>query len=260
MMVNSVLKALAVIECFSQDRARMSLGQIAAATELNKTTVYNILATLASKGYVVRAGEDYALGNAILRITQGVLDNVEIRDRAAPILRELADDVSESVYLVVPDGDRVLYIYAIESSHRLQARSVIGDRAYYHSTAVGKAVLAFSPQEVQDEVLHVSALPSRTKNTIRKPQKMREELELIRERGYSTDCEENEPRTFCVAAPVFGASGELVTACSVSGDTVAIVEDRREALAEKLIQAAMQVSQRMGYVPTRTQLAMLKSV
>jgi len=128
-MVNSVLKALAVIECFSQDRARMSLGQIAVATELNKTTVFNILATLASKGYVVRAGEDYALGNAILRITQGVLDNVEIRDRAAPILRELADDVSESVYLVVPDGDRVLYIYAIESSHRLQARSVIRERS-----------------------------------------------------------------------------------------------------------------------------------
>lgn len=254
-MVNSVLKALAVIECFTQERPRMSLGEIAAATEFNKTTVYNILATLASRGYVVRAGDDYALGNAVLRVTQGVLDNVEIRDRAAPILRQLADDVSESVYLVVPDGDRVLYIYAIESSHRLQARSVLGDRAYYHSTAIGKAALAYSPEEVQQTVLAASTLPARTKNTITKPQKLRDELELIRERGYSTDCEENEPKTFCVAAPVFGASGQLVAACSISGDTIAIVETSREELADKLLRAAMQVSQHMGHVPTRTQLA-----
>ena len=238
----------------------MSLGEIALATELNKTTVYNILATLASRGYVVRAGDDYALGNAVLRVTQGVLDNVEIRDRAAPILRQLADDVSESVYLVVPDGDRVLYIYAIESSHRLQARSVLGDRAYYHSTAIGKAALAFSPADVQEQVLSASALPARTKNTITKPQKLRDELELIRDRGYSTDCEENEPKTFCVAAPVFGSSGELVAACSISGDTIAIVEDHREELADKLLRAAMQVSQHMGHVPTRTQLVRLRGM
>ena len=256
-MVNSVLKALTVMECFTQERARMSLGEVAAATAFNKTTVYNILATLASKGYVVRAGDDYALGNAVLCLTQGVLDNVEIRDRAAPILRRLADDVSESVYLVVPDGDRILYIYAIESSHRLQARSVLGERAYYHSTAIGKAVLAFSPPAVQAAVLEAATLPARTDNTITKPQKVRDEINLIRERGYSTDCEENEPRTFCLAAPVFGASGNLVAACSISGDTIAIVEERRDALAEKLLRAAMQVSQHMGHVPTRPQLGLL---
>lgn len=259
-MVYSLLKALTVMECFTQERPRMSLGEVAAATQLNKTTVYNILATLASRGYVVRVGEDYALGNAILHVTQGVLDNVEIRDRAAPILRQLADEVSESIYLVVPDGDRVLYIYAIESSHRLQARSVLGDRAYYHSTAIGKAALAFSPPERQEAVLAVAALPARTANTITKPQRMREELQLIRERGYATDCEENEAKTFCLAAPVFGASGNLVAACSISGDTIAILEERRDGLTRKLLHAAMQVSQHMGHVPTRSQLVMLKTL
>jgi IclR family acetate operon transcriptional repressor len=185
---------------------------------------------------------------------------VEIRDRAAPILRQLADEVSESVYLVVPDDDRVLYIYAIESSHRLQARSVLGDRAYYHSTAIGKAALAFAPSEVRERFLTSAELAARTKNTITKSQRLREELQVIRERGYSTDCEENEPRTFCVGAPVFGASGQLVAAASISGDTIAIVQDRRDALAEKLMRAAMEVSQHMGHVPTRSQLMMFTSV
>jgi len=257
-MVNSVLKALSVIECFTQERPRMSLGEIAAATDLNKTTAYNMLATLASRGYVVRVGEDYALGNAILRVTQGMLDNVEIRDRAAPTLRQLADDVSESVYLVVPDADKVLYIYAIESSHRLQARSVLGDRAHYHSTAIGKAALAFSPEEVQQAILNVQELPARTKNTITDPGKLREELQRIRERGYATDCEENEPRTFCLAAPVFGSAGKLVASCSISGDTRGILEERREELTTKLLFAAMDASRHMGHVPTRSQLARLK--
>ena len=258
-MVNSVLKALTVMECFTQERPRMSLGEVAEATELNKTTAYNILATLASKGYVVRAGEDYALGNAVLHLTQGVLDNVEIRDRAAPVLRQLADEVSESVYLVVPDGDRVLYIYAIESSHRLQARSVLGDRAYYHSTAIGKAALAFSTPELRATVLGAATLPARTPNTITRTAKLQDEIALIQNRGYATDCEENEPNTFCVAAPVFGASGQLVASCSISGDQIAIVEERRDGLAEKLMRAALQVSRHMGHVPTRSQLDLLRA-
>lgn len=257
-MVNSVIKALAVIESFTQERPRMSLGEIALATELNKTTAYNMLSTLASRGYVVRVGEDYALGNAILRATQGVLDNVEIRDRAAPTLRQLADEVSESIYLVVPDGDLVLYIYAIESSHRLQARSVLGDQAYYHSTAIGKAALAFSPEDVQETILNTEELSARTNNTITDPATLRDELQQIRERGYATDCEENEFRTFCLAAPIFGSRGQLVASFSISGDTQAILNERREELTKNLLSAAMEISRHMGHVPTRSQLAKLK--
>lgn len=246
------------MECFTRDRPQMSLGAVTEATGLNKTTVYNILATLISRGYVVRVEENYALGNAILRITQGVLDNVEIRDRAAPILRQLADDVSESIYLAVPDGDRVLYIYAIESSHRLQARSVLGDRANFHSTAIGKAVLAFSPTDLQDSIGAVNQLSAQTQNTITDPTRLREELDQIRQLGYATDCEENEIRTFCLGAPVFGSAGNLVASCSISGDTMAILNDRREELAKKLLHASMEVSQHMGYLPTRSQLARIQ--
>lgn len=257
-MINSVLKALNVIESFTQERPRMSLSEVAVTTGLNKTTAHNILSTLLSRGYVVRAGEDYALGNSILRVTQGVLDNVEIRDRAAPVLRQLADDVSESVYLAVPDTDRVLYIYAIESSHRLQARSVLGDRAYYHSTAIGKAALAFFDDETRRNVLGTVSLPRQTANTITDPVVLSEALEQIRTDGYSTDREENEQQTYCIAAPVFGTSGRLVASCSISGDSVDILEERRESLSLAVIKASIRISQHMGYVPSRSQLAYLK--
>lgn len=257
-MVNSVLKALTVMDCFTRERPRMSLAEISSATGFHKTTAYNILTTLVSRGYVVRVGDEYALGNAIINISSNVLDNVEIRDRGAPILRQLADDVSESVYLVVPDGDRVLYIYAIESSHRLQARSVLGDRAYYHSTAIGKATLAFMGDERREELLAAPEFPARTDNTVTDPETLRAEIELIRRRGYSTDSEENEPNTFCLGAPIFGATGQLVASCSISGDTAAIVGERRGELAEKLLKAALRISQHMGHVPTRSQLDLVK--
>ncbi len=98
-----------------------------------KSTVHSLLNTLLADGFVEQVEDgSYALGTAVIVMTQSVRVNVELRDRAAPHLRELADQCAESVYLTIRDGDYVLYIYAIESSRRLIARTAVGDRAYLH--------------------------------------------------------------------------------------------------------------------------------
>jgi DNA-binding IclR family transcriptional regulator len=109
----------------------------------------------------------------------------------------------------------------------------------------------------QNEILSVPELPRRTPNTITDPQLLREEIAAIRERGYATDCEESEPDTFCVAAPIFGTAGKVVAACSISGDTRAIIDDQREELAGKLLKAALQISQHLGHMPSWRQIKMV---
>ena len=101
--------------------------------ELPKSTTHNLLNTLASRRYVEKREDGrYALGPAIIALTQAVRINVELRDVAAPLLRALAEACRESVYLTVLDGDCALYIYAVESSDRLRARSAVGDRVHLH--------------------------------------------------------------------------------------------------------------------------------
>ena len=122
-MIKSVAKAIDIMRAFSPSEPRLTLAEIARRRGLPKSTVHNLLATLLAYGFIEKAGDDYyALGTAIIALTQAVRVNVELRDRAAPLLRELADACRESVYLTVLDRDHCLYIYAIESPKRLLAR------------------------------------------------------------------------------------------------------------------------------------------
>ncbi len=250
-MINSLIKAIRILEVFTPERPRRSLAELAEASGYPKTTLYTLAATLVHTGMLERVGDAYALGKGVIRLSQAVRVNVELRDRAAPILRELADVTDQSVYLTVPDRGYVLYVYAIESSHRLQARSAIGDHAHFHSTSVGKAMLAFMDEEERTRVLDEQGLPRMTEATITAKAKLLKELEGIRSHGYSIDRSENEIHTYCLGAPIFDHDGGVVGACSVSGDDPALIEGQREESGARVRRAADQISRRMGYVPQK---------
>ena len=250
-MINSVLKAVEIMNTFSADHPRRSLAEFSDITGYPKTTIYTLAATLVNQGLLEKNGDSYSLGHAIIRMSQAVRVNVELRDRAAPLLRELADRARESVYLAVPDGERILYIYAIESSHRLSSRSALGDRAYYHSTSVGKAMLAFMDDDERTRVLESTGLPAMTPNTITVLAELEHELSETRSRGYSFDRSENEPGTYCIGAPILDARGRVVAACSVSGNSETLLTELLPSLDQVLLKTADQISRRMGYVPSR---------
>jgi len=250
-MINSVLKAVELLESFSPEDPRRTLADFAEITGYPKTTIYTLAATLVKTGLLEKNGDSYSLGRAVIRMTQSVLINVELRDRAAPILRELADKTRESVYLTVPDGERVLYTYAIESSHRLAARSALGDHAYYHSTSVGKAILAFMDQDERSRLLDRTGLPAVTPNTITDRARLDAELADTRARGYSIDRSENERGTFCIGAPIYDNNRGVIASCSVSGNSERVVTDLLSTFEPVLLDAADQISRRMGYVPLR---------
>ncbi|HUT15695.1 MAG TPA: IclR family transcriptional regulator C-terminal domain-containing protein, partial [Anaerolineae bacterium] len=108
----------------------------------------------------------YALGTAFITLTQSVRINVELRDRGAPLLRNLADAVHESVYLAALEGDCAVYVYAIESPSRLLARTAVGNRAHLHATALGKAMLAHLPEDELEAIVASTGLPAYTEATI----------------------------------------------------------------------------------------------
>ena len=201
-MINSILKAIDIMNLFSTSEPCLSLGEISKRLGLPKSTAHHLLATLLSRGFIEKVnGDQYALGTAIMGLTQAVRVNVELRDRAAPLLRDLADTSRKSAYLTVRDGDYCLYIYAVESPHRLLARTAVGDRALMHCTSVGKAILAFLTTEEVREIVARTGLPTFTNATITDVDALCENLEKTRARGYALDCEEHETGTFCIGAP-----------------------------------------------------------
>lgn len=260
-MINSLLKAIDILQVFSPSEPRLSLAEIAVRLDLPKSTAHNILQTLLSRGLVEKVdGDHYALGTTLVSLTQAVRVNVELRDRAAPLLRELADIVRESVLLAVLDGNYILYVYAIESPSRLLARTAVGDRVPLHCTAIGKSILAYLPSAEAEAILTTVGMPPSTEATITDLPTMRKELELTRQRGYSLDSQEHEPATFCVGAPIFDAAGRVIAACSISGTDPEIIHGRLEMLSGTVTQCANEVSRLLGYIPARQALVAPRSL
>lgn len=254
-MVNSVLKAIKIMQLFNASEPRLTLAEISRRLNLPKSTVYNLLATLQSQGLIEKTNSDsYALGTGVIALTQGVRVNVELRDRAAPLLRELADTCRESVYLTVLEGDYVLYIYAIESPRRLLARTAVGDRAHLHCTGVGKAILASLPLESVKEIVDLVGLPAFTEATITDFEALQQELERIRVRGYAFDVGEHEEGNYCIGVPIYNERSQVIGACSIAGTDPNIVNDRAPNLSSLLLHTAQEISRRMGFVPDKLSL------
>jgi DNA-binding IclR family transcriptional regulator len=183
-------------------------------------------------------------------LAQAARVNVELRDRAATLLSEVAETCHETIYLTIREGDNLLYIYAIESPRRLLARTAIGDQVPMHCTANGKAILAYLPENEVIAFIERSKLPVFTSNTIADPDVLMHELELTKNRGYGLDNEEHESGTYCVGAPIFDATVCVVGACSISGEDPNIIGDRLPELAALIKRTAQEISRRMGYVPS----------
>jgi DNA-binding IclR family transcriptional regulator len=184
--------------------------------------------------------------------TRSILVNVDIRDRAAPFLRELAEHCKETVYLTVPDGYYCLYIYAIETSHRLQARSAIGNRVPYHCTSVGRALLASMPKEQVEEIIRAAGLPKFSELTITTKEELFAELEKIRARGYGIDLGQHDENVYWIGAPIFNQCSQVIPSCSLASLRKEIVTEKLEIYANYLLYTTQEISRRMGYVYDKT--------
>jgi len=251
-MINSLLKAIDILETFHPDEPRLSLAKISTRLDMPKSTTHNLLNTLLSRGLVEKTDDGrYALGPAIIALTQSVRVNVELRDRAAPLLRELADACQESVYLAVLDNDHALYIYAIESPLRLLARTAVGDRVTLHCTSLGKAILSGLPVEEVESIVSRVGLPKFTETTITDLDALKKELEQMRTQGYAVDRGEHETGTYCIGTPILDARGRVIGACSVSGTNSELIRDTSPECSARVMHTAQEISRRMGYVPAR---------
>ena len=161
-------------------------------------------------------------------------------------MAELSQLSNETCHLGVRDGDCVLYIDKVESPHSLRMVSRVGGTNPLHCTGIGKAILAWLPPDELDEYCS-RPLERRTANTIVAPEILRAELQRTRDRGYAVDDIENEIGVRCVGAPIFDHDGDLVGAVSLAGPTLRMTWERVEQLTAPVIEAAREISARLGF-------------
>ena len=231
--VKSLARAMQVLECFSVEQPELGPSEIARMLGMQKSTVYNILSTFEQLGYLVKNPQSsrYFLGLKVLHLGYIVNSHHGLRDIFLPYLHRIAQETREVCYFGILDGSEVLYMESTYPSNQQQTRNILGERAPLYCTGLGKAMLAYLPEEQAEKVIS-GKLKAYTGCTITDPNVLRNNLEEIRQNGYATDNMEHEYGIRCVAVPIFNAAGKVFAAVSVSGpsprfDPETIIQDAK---------------------------------
>lgn len=246
--VGVVMKVLKILEALQSNPSGLQLKQIAKQTAINKSTAYRFLAHLQGEGYLYRdhAGA-YLIGPKLARLGSGTNFEESLRKVARPILQKLWAATGETVNLAILDGQQILYLDVIESSHTFRFASQNGARRPLYCTALGKAILAHLPEEETKELLASLTFERLTPRTLNQPAKLKKDLAKSRMQGYALDDEEAVLGARCIAAPIFDANGKVFGAASVSGPLTRITGDKISSLAALVKEAAHSISRRLGY-------------
>lgn len=215
----SVSKALQMLDVFLGAAEPLSLSDIGRRVGLPKSTAFRLLGQLTGSGYVVRKGNKYALSLHLFELGNHVARGgvTGLRQVAAPYLGGLFQHTGFVVNLAVLDGGEVVYVDKIHGPRAPRTPSGVGGRMPALTTALGKSVLAFSPDDVVDAAFATRAAPL-TPYTVVAPGLLRNQFGRVREQGVAYDREESALGLTCVGAPVL-IDGQPIAAISVSGPT-----------------------------------------
>jgi IclR family KDG regulon transcriptional repressor len=246
--VGVVMKVLKILEVLHNNPSGLQLKEIASQTAINKSTAYRFLAHLQSEGYLFRDDEGtYVIGPKLARMGSGTNFEESLRKMARPVLQKLWNATGETVNLAILDGQQILYLDVIESSHTFRFASEVGARRPLHCTALGKAIMAQLPAEDASELLGSIHLERQTPRTLTQPAKLKKELAKTRIQGYALDDEEAVMGARCIAAPIFDASAKVIGGVSVSGPLTRITAEKVSIFAAMAKAAGHSISRRLGY-------------
>jgi len=247
--MKSIKKAIEVLEALAKRENGVGITQLSKQLNLPKSTIHQILSTFKGVRFVDQNPEDkkYHLGLRVFELGNIVQSQLQLRKIAHSCLYNLSRKTNETTYLVVLENDRIVYIDCVESTARLRAHPVFGERVPLHCTGVGKAVMAFLPEEKVNEIIYEGGLERFTENTITDPHLLKRELKEIRKRGYAIDNAEHEEGIRCVGAPIRNHRKEVSAAISVSGPSQRFDRSRTPTMAKLVIETAEEISRKMGY-------------
>jgi IclR family transcriptional regulator, KDG regulon repressor len=246
--LSSVKNALRILNSFSMEEPEKKISDISVSLGLNKSTVSRTMATLASEGFVYKDPDSkkYRLGFSILTLSGIINSNMDIYRESQPILIKLVESIGETAHVSIFDHLEVVYLQKVECNHPVRFLTHVGKRNPAYCTSSGKVFLAFSKDDVVEEIIE-QGLKKYTKNTITDPEKLKEHLKEVRERGYSYSIEEFSEGVVTIAAPIYDYNGKVIASLSVVGPKQRISRDKILFFAKKVISSSQEISRNMGY-------------
>lgn len=247
-IVQSVARALDIL-CLFESEEELGISEIARTMGLGKSTIYGLVNSLVSRNFLEQSPvtKKYRLGIRNFELGRFVSQRMDLRSEATPIVSEVLGKYHETVHLAVHYEGEIVYVESFRVPDVTILYTQTGRRAPMHCSSLGKAMLAFLPDSYLQEFVLSKPLVSLTPYSITDPEKLKEDLALVRQRGYSFDDQEIELGLRCIGAPVFDGMKTVIGAISVCGPIFHMTDEKVSQMAPDIVKCARMISYRMGY-------------
>ncbi len=245
--LSSVANAMLLLKCFSEEHYELGIGALSRQLGLAKSTVHRLASTLLDAGMLDQNKENgkYRLGLTVFELGSRARRNMNIYNEAKIYLMELREQTGESVNLAIMRDESLIYLNSLESPSAIRIRSHMGMRLAPHCSAEGKVLIAFGAEEKAQRII-ARGLVMQTQNTIIDPDAFREEMRLVKSRGYGTDHEESEIGVRSIAAPVFASGNDIAAAIGIAGPAQRLTKRTLMSCLPALSEAAEALSKALG--------------
>lgn len=219
-------RAFAILGSFDDRRSQITLAELADRVSLPKTTVHRLARQLVDYG-ALECGSSpgsYRLGMLLFELGGLVPSRRRLRETALPFIEDLYETTHETIHFGMLDGTEVVYLERISGHNAVACPTRPGGRMPAYCTAIGKALLAFNPEMVQDTI--DAGLRPRTRHTLTRASLLREQLEQVHETGIAFDREEGQLGVACVGAPILDRRGMAIAAISVTSQPRGLQQSR----------------------------------
>ncbi len=230
----------------------LTLTEAAEVLGVHKSTALRILRTLEEARFVRKTGAGtYVFGSGLIELSELALSSMDVRQFAAPHLRQLQRQTGHTVHLAQLTGNEIIYIDKVDSPafDAVKLPSRIGRAVSLYASAVGKVILAYLPKEERDRLLANVVFERFTETTFADRESLEAELERIAERGWATDNGEHDAYVMCVAAPIRDSRGQVVAAVSITAIEVIATLDQLVEQVPQVLETATLISKELGYSP-----------
>jgi len=239
----AVSRAIDVLDCFADGNTVLSLKEISIRTEMPETSLFRVLVTLDSRGYLCQNGDgSYRLAPKMLHGKLRERADM-VREAIHPRLQALSRQFDETASLAFLFEDHIAVLASIESFHDIRAINKIGRVLPPYASSMGKAITAFQERSMANRILEVYGWVKRTPRTVTDRDAIYDEFEHIRQLGYSCDRGEAMEGGVCIGAPIASPNGRVELAASLSVPMNRMDEAREQSIIAGLLAATRDMSE-----------------
>ena len=246
--MKSLDKVFTIIELLKKNK-EMRLQEIANELGIYKSTIHRLISELCTYNYVERDNitKKYRLGLKFLDIASYIISNLDIREAAREGIEAINNITKETVHLAILLDDKAIYIDKKESHHSIRMYSQIGKPAPLYCTGVGKAILAYQPPEILNNLLKTITFHKYTKSTIMSRKQLLTEIDEIKINGYALDNEEHEENIGCIAVPIRDYTKKVIASISVTAILYRMKLEDLLKYKDIILEKSYEISKKLGY-------------